>query len=37
MPASKLSVPWRLYSWSRAKVACDPGCGGKSGAVVPIA
>ena len=31
--ASKLTVPWRLYSWSRAKVACTPGWGGKSGAV----
>ena len=20
MPASRLTVPWRLYSWSRAKV-----------------
>ncbi len=37
MPASKLTVPWRLYSWSRAKVACLPGSGGRSGAVVAIA
>ena len=34
---SKLTVPWRLYSWSRAKVACLPGSGGRSGAVVAIA
>ena len=27
----KLTVPWRLYSWSRAKVACLPGSGGRSG------
>src|SRR5208337_3613750 len=27
MPARKLTVPWRLYSWSRAKVACLPGSG----------
>src|SRR5208337_5560439 len=31
MPASKLTVPWRLYSWSRAKVASLPGSGGRSG------
>ena len=37
MPASKLTVPWRLYSCSRAKVAWAPGSGGKSGAVVAIA
>jgi hypothetical protein len=37
MPASKLTVPWRLYSCSRAKVAWRPGSGGKSGAVVAIA
>ena len=37
MPASKLTVPWRLYSWSRAKVACTPGLGGRSGDVVAIA
>ena len=37
MPASKLTVPWRLYSCSRAKVACAPGSGGKSGAVVAMA
>ena len=37
MPASKLTVPWRLYSCSRAKVAWTPGPGGKSGAVVAIA
>src|SRR5271165_2391173 len=37
MPASKLTVPWRLYSGSRAKVACLPGSGGRSGAVVAIA
>src|SRR4051812_44688981 len=37
MPASKLTVPWRLYSNSRAKVACMPGSGGRSGAVVAIA
>ncbi len=37
MPASKLSVPWRLYWCSRAKVACTPGSGGRSGAVVAIA
>jgi hypothetical protein len=34
---SKLTVPWRLYSCSRAKVAWAPGSGGKSGAVVAIA
>src|SRR5215467_150231 len=28
---------WRLYSCSRAKVACTPGTGGKSGAVVAMA
>jgi hypothetical protein len=33
-PASKLIVPWRSYSCSRAKVACTPGSGGRSGAVV---
>ena len=37
MPASKLTVPWRLYSWSRATVACLPGAGGRSGAVAAIA
>ena len=36
-PGSRLSVPWRLYSWSRANVACVPGCGGRSGAVLPMA
>ncbi len=28
---------WRLYSRSRAKVACMPGTGGRSGAVVSMA
>src|SRR6266545_2247557 len=37
IPANRLSVPWRMYSWSRAKVAWTPGLGGKSGAVVAIA
>lgn len=37
IPANRLSVPWRLYSWSRAKVAWTPGLGGKSGAVVAMA
>ncbi len=37
IPASKRTVPWRLYSWSRAKVVCLPGSGGRSGAVVAIA
>ncbi len=37
MPASRLTVPWRLYSCSRAKVACTPGSGGRSGAVVSMA
>ena len=37
IPASKLTVPWRLYSNSRVKVGCTPGSGGKSGAVVAIA
>jgi len=37
MPASRLTVPWRLYSNSRAKVACTPGTGGKSGAIVAMA
>jgi hypothetical protein len=37
IPASRLSVPWRLYPWSRAKLGCDPGCGGRSGAVLSIA
>ena len=32
-----VTVPWRLYSWSRAKVGCMPGCGGRSGAVVASA
>ena len=30
-------MPWRLYSWSRAKLAWTPGLGGKSGAVVAMA
>ena len=35
-PASR--VPWRLYSWSRAqRVARVPGCGGRSGAGLPMA
>src|SRR5260221_14338953 len=34
IPASKLAVPWRLYSNSRVKVGCTPGSGGKSGGVV---
>jgi hypothetical protein len=29
IPASRLTVPWRLYSCSRAKVAWTPGLGGK--------
>ena len=37
IPARKLTLPWRLYSCSRAKVAWTPGSGGKSGAVVAIA
>jgi hypothetical protein len=37
MPANKLTVPWRLYSCSRAKVACEPGLGGRSGPVVAMA
>ena len=37
IPACRLTVPWRLYSCSRAKVACTPGSGGKSGAVVAMA
>jgi hypothetical protein len=35
--ASKLTVPWRLYSNSRANVACRPGSGGRSAAVVAMA
>ena len=31
MPASKLTVPWRLYSCSRAKVAWAPGAGHAAG------
>jgi FMN phosphatase YigB (HAD superfamily) len=37
LAASKLTVPWRLYSLSRAKVGCLPGSGVRSGAVVAIA
>jgi hypothetical protein len=37
MSASKLTVLWRLYSCSRAKIAWMPGSGGRSGAVVAIA
>lgn len=37
IPANRLSVPWRLYSWSRAKPEWTPGSGGKSGAVVAMA
>ena len=33
----QLTVPWRLYSNSRATLACAPGSGGRSGAVVAIA
>src|ERR1700722_12858335 len=32
MRASKLTVPWRLCSSSRAKVVLTPSSGGKSGA-----
>src|SRR5712672_189283 len=31
IPASKLTVPWRLYSNSRVKVGCTPGSGGIRG------
>ena len=27
-PANRLSIPWRLYSWSRAELACLPRFGG---------
>lgn len=37
IPANRLSLPCRLYSWSRAKPAWMPGSGGKSGAVVAMA
>ena len=36
-PASRLNVPRRLYSWSRATQACLPATGGRSGAVLEIA
>ena len=36
-PSQQTDCPWRLYSCSRAKVACTPGSGGRSGAVVAIA
>ena len=37
MPASRLTVSWRLHSCSRAKVACFPGLADRSGAVVAMA
>ena len=37
MPANRLNVPWRLYSWSRARQPCLSGIGGRSGPVLPMA
>ena len=37
MPASRESVPCRMYSWSRPTVECFPGTGGRSGAVFSMA
>lgn len=37
MPAIRVTVPWRLYSWSRCVVGWVPGTGERSGVVLPIA
>ena len=37
MPASRDSVPCRLYSWSRPTAECFPGTGRKSGVVFSMA
>jgi hypothetical protein len=36
-PGQQAERAWRLYSWSRAKVAWTPGTEGKSGAAVAMA